>query len=137
MENLEIGINTYCSLDEANDIISANYPIGDNCHYWNALTDEQKGGLLIKSTMEMERLPVAGVKVFYNQPLQFPRKSNFYKFNTIPDEIKHAQVINCMDMLLITLGLKKADGKVLTSLDAEKRLNKWTSGGFKMAGVIW
>lgn len=133
---LEIGKNTYCTLDDANRIVKETYPLGSNKAYWDGLDDEQKELLLIEAAEEMELLPVAGVKVFYNQPLQFPRKSNFYRDNEIPREVKDAQVINAVEMMLVHLGIQsERTGKVLTSADAERELRRWTSGGFKMGGV--
>ena len=132
---LEIGKNTYCTLEDANRIVKETYPIGSNAAYWDGLDDEQKENLLIESAEEMELLPVAGVKLFYNQPLQFPRRATFYRQNDIPREVKDAQVINALDMLLINLGIKQQDGNVLTSKQAEKELRRWTSGGFKMGGI--
>lgn len=132
---LEIGKNTYCTLEDANRIVKETYPIGSNAAYWDGLDDEQKENLLIESAEEMELLPVAGVKLFYNQPLQFPRRSMFYRQNDIPREVKDAQVINALDMLLVELGIKQQDGSILTSKQAEKELRRWTSGGFKMGGI--
>jgi len=132
---LEIGKNTYCTLEDANRIVKETYPIGSISAYWDGLTDEQKEHLLIESAEEMELLPVAGVKLFYNQPLQFPRRSMFYRQNDIPREVKDAQVVNAVDMLLDNLGIKPKDGNILTSKAAEKELRRWTSGGFKMGGV--
>lgn len=131
---LEVGVNTYCTLEEANKLIKSNYPIGDFAAYWVGLTDEQKEQILINSAIEMETLPVAGAKVFYNQPLQFPRKSNFYRFNQIPNEVKDAQVVNALETMLVSIGAKAKDGKILTSALAEQKLRKWTCGGFKMGG---
>ena len=131
---LEIGVNTYCTLDEANKLVKSNYPIGDFAAYWAGLTNEQKEQLLINSTEEMETLPVAGAKLFYNQPLQFPRKSDFYRFNQIPKEVKDAQVVNAVESLLVSIGAKARDGKILTSAFAEQKLRRWTCGGFKMGG---
>lgn len=132
---LEVGVNTYCTLEEANKLVKSNYPIGDFAAYWVGLTDEQKEQILINSAIEMETLPVAGAKVFYNQPLQFPRKSNFYRFNQIPNEVKDAQVVNALETMLVSIGAKAKDGKILTSALAEQKLCKWTCGGFKMGGV--
>lgn len=131
---LEVGVNTYCTLEDANNLVKCNYPVGDYAAYWSGLTDEQKEQMLINSAIEMETLPVAGAKVFYNQPLQFPRKSNFYRFNQIPDEVKNAQVINALESMLVSIGAKAKDGKILTSALAEQKLRKWTCGGFKMGG---
>lgn len=131
---LEVGVNTYCTLEEANKLVKSNYPIGDFAAYWVGLTDEQKEQMLINSAIEMETLPVAGAKVFYNQPLQFPRKSNFYRFNQIPNEVKDAQVVNALETMLVSIGAKAKDGRILTSALAEQKLRKWTCGGFKMGG---
>ena len=131
---LEIGTNTYCTLEDADSIVAQIYPFGDNQAYWGALSDDKKEQLLINSAKEMENLPVAGVKLFYNQPLQFPRKANFYRYNEIPSEVKEAQVANAVDMMLVGIGTKQPDGKILTSLLAENKLKRWTCGGFKMGG---
>lgn len=133
---LEIGVNTYCTISDANKIIKEVFPIETNAAYWDGLDDEQKENLLIESVKEMELLPVAGVKLFYNQHLQFPRRSNFYRLIEIPEEVKDAQVINAFEIFMINLGIKEPDGKVLSSKKAEHKLRRWTSGGFKMGGVL-
>ena len=133
---LELGVNTYCSLEDADSLVKQLFPIGDNLAYWNALNEEQKEQLLINSASEIEKLPIAGVKLFWNQPLQFPRRSNFYRYNETPKEVMEAQVINAVDMMLVGIGIKEADGKILTSALAEQKLKVWTSGGFKMEGYI-
>ena len=137
---LSIGINTYVDIDEANLIIQSEYPLGDNFNYWDALTNEQKEALLIKSTKEIERLPVNGIRIrnVRQQPLQFPRRSEFFReFNVIPEEVKEAECINAIALMLEGLNLQEKDGKILTSLKAEERLRTWTSGGFKMRGGRW
>lgn len=131
---LKVGENSYCTLEEANKITRETYITGSVAAYWEALEDEKKELFLIDSAEEMERLPVAGIKLFHNQPLQFPRRSNFYRDSDIPREVKDAQVINAVESMLDGFGIPQEKGKVLTSAKAEKELSRWTSGGFKMRG---
>lgn len=131
---LEIGVNTYCLLDETEEMARRLYPLGSTFDYWKALSEDQQENLLIESANEIERLPVVGMKLLRDQNLQFPRNSDFYREQTIPKEVKEAQVLNAVDKMLVELNLKLADGKILTSLRAENKLRNWTSGGFKMGG---
>lgn len=135
---LEVGTNTYCTLEEADSIVKKKFIIGSEYPYWVALEDEQKENLLIESATEIEHIPVAGFKNHYDQPLQFPRWSNFYREQKIPQEVKNAQVINAIAIMFLQLGTKQKDGKILTSLRAEDELKCWTCGGFKMeSGRVW
>ena len=134
---LNVGENTYVTLEEANKIVEESFPLGSKKDYWNGLTDEQKEYLLIESTEEMELLVVNGIKCNVNQKLQFPRRTNFNRFNEITRDVKDCQVVNALYMLLVELKIEEADGKVLTSLKAEQELKRYTVGGFKMGGYLW
>lgn len=125
---------SYCSIEEATEIIKNHYLVNNHKFYWNGLTDVEKWQYLVRSAAEIERLPVAGTKVCHEQPLQFPRHSSFYFNNDIPSEIKEAQVINAIELFLIDLGILEKTGQVLSSRVAEETMRRWTSGGFKMSG---
>jgi hypothetical protein len=71
--SLEIkeGINSFCSLDFAEDYLSSDYSWGSS---WDSLTSPSKARLLITSTNFLNKLIYKGSKVDLNQPLAFPRK---------------------------------------------------------------
>ncbi len=133
---LEIGKNTYVTIAEADEIANTKTIVDSTAVYWSGLSDYEKEAFLTESAMEIEQLPVAGIKLFYNQPLQFPRRANFYRELSIPREVKEAQVVNAIELLKIKLKEGQRDGKILTSASAELLLKRWSSGGFKLGGGI-
>ena len=112
--SLEIkeGINSFCSLEFAEDYMSSDYTWGSS---WDSLTSPSKARLLITSTNFLNKLIYKGTKSNKTQPLAFPRKFdltsvsyayfndyydiyNSYNFagyeqynNIIPEEVKKAQ----------------------------------------------
>lgn len=86
---IEINVNSYVSLDEANTYFSERL----GADYWATLEDSQKEKALITATKKIDRLPFTGYKQDPCQPLQFPR----YYYNTcgnktaiVPQQIKDA-----------------------------------------------
>ena len=66
---IEVNVNSYVSLDEANTYFSERL----GADYWSTLDDEQKEKALITATKKIDRLPFIGYKQNPAQPLQFPR----------------------------------------------------------------
>ena len=128
--------NSYVTIEEADEIVELHYMLESIGDYWLSLEDIQKEQLLIQSAGEMQNLPVLGVKLFIQQPLQFPRRANFNRITQYetPEEVKRAQVLNAVRILEVKLMLKGKDGKILSSLDAENEMHRWIGGGFKFGG---
>ncbi len=88
---IEVNVNSYVSLDEANTYFSERL----GADYWSTLDDEQKEKALITATKKIDRLPFIGCKQNPAQPLQFPR---FYynscccnlQIADIPQQLKDA-----------------------------------------------
>lgn len=136
---LEKDKNTYVTIAEADSIVANKFALDSIAAYWDGLSDQEKEAFLTESALEIESLPVAGIKLYFTQPLQFPRRSLFYKGWETPQEVKDAQVVNAVEIMGLRLGINTSErGNILTSLRAENMLKRWTSGGFKMGGLlIW
>ncbi len=90
---IEININSYVTLDEANEYFASR--LGSD--YWDTLEDTQKEKALISATKKIDRLPFIGYKQDPNQPLQFPRFYystgccyNGLPIEDIPQQVKDA-----------------------------------------------
>ena len=100
---IEVNVNSYVSLQEANDYFSSR--LGSD--YWDTLTDAQKEKALITATKRIDRLSFIGSKQNPAQPLQFPRF--YYSLNcylsglqiaTIPQQLKDAVCEEALTNLL-------------------------------------
>lgn len=75
--SIEIGINSYMSLDEANEIIEEELLSNDSdLIVWKALSDTDKEKLVIIGTRLVDKLPFLGIKYNDNIVLQWPRVMN-------------------------------------------------------------
>ena len=75
--SIEIGINSYMSLDEANEIIEEELLSNDSdLISWKALSDTDKEKLVIIGTRLVDKLPFLGIKYNDKIVLQWPRVMN-------------------------------------------------------------
>ena len=87
---LEVGVNTYVTLEEANIILEAVF---DN-QEWQSLTDEQKKVCLVNATNKINLLAVKGEKLDSSQELLFPRNWE----NSVSDKVKMAQCYEALEI---------------------------------------
>ena len=87
---LEVGTNTYVTLEEANIILEAVF---DN-QEWQSLTDEQKKVCLVNATNRINLLAVKGEKLDSSQELLFPRNWE----NAVSDKVKMAQCYEALEI---------------------------------------
>ena len=87
---LEVGANTYVTLEEANIILEAVF---DN-QEWQSLTDEQKKVCLVNATNRINLLAVKGEKLDSSQELLFPRNWE----NSVSDKVKMAQCYEALEI---------------------------------------
>ena len=87
---LEVGANTYVTLEEANIILEAVF---DN-QEWQSLTDEQKKVCLVNATNRINLLAVKGEKLDSSQKLLFPRNWE----NSVSDKVKMAQCYEALEI---------------------------------------
>ena len=80
---LEVGVNTYITLEEANSILEAVF---DN-EEWKLLPDEQKKVCLVNAANKINLLAVKGSKLDTEQALIFPRSWE----TVVSDKVKMAQ----------------------------------------------
>ena len=75
--SIEIGINSYMSLDEANEIMEEELLSNDSdLIAWKALSDTDKEKLIIIGTRLVDKLPFLGIKYNDKIVLQWPRVMN-------------------------------------------------------------
>lgn len=71
---IEVGENSYVSLDKANNYISMIYDNEQKGEVWDSLTDIQKESKLIKACMKMQKLKFNNTSKYnLEQSLVFPR----------------------------------------------------------------
>lgn len=80
----------YVTVAEADEYIYARYLYTD----WDALDDESKAALLLRSVEAIETLPFQGRKALPTQPWSFPRESG-----VVPQAVKAAQIENAFQLL--------------------------------------
>ena len=87
---LEVGANTYVTLEEANIIIEG---IFDNKE-WESLTNEQKTVALINSATKLDNMYLKGTKLSETQEMQFPRDWE----TDVSEKIKMAQCYEALEI---------------------------------------
>ena len=87
---LEVGVNTYVTLEEANSIFEAVF---DN-EEWKLLPDEQKKVCLVNAANKINLLTVKGSKLDTEQALIFPRNWE----TAVSDKIKMAQCYEALEI---------------------------------------
>ena len=87
---LEVGANTYVTLEEANNILEAVFDYEE----WKLLTDEQKKTCLVNATNKINLLAVKGSKLDTEQALIFPRNWE----TAVSDKVKMAQCYEALEI---------------------------------------
>ena len=88
---LEVGVNSYMDLDEANKIVNTNFMSDDPMRlFWNKLSDDDKQILILSTTIDVDTnsMLYKGYKRNINQPLQFPRIDNYGNVIECPNRVK-------------------------------------------------
>ena len=121
---LNIGINSYVDLEEADIYIEDNYLELDNLSViWGVLTDKEKEVYLIQSAGEIDTLLLMGVKYAKNQKMEFPRMECYKQGKEIPNEVKEAQIENALSIMSKSVSARSDEQmKILNSLGAYKNL---------------
>lgn len=123
---LKVGCNSYMTMDEVNEYINSNYVSATpERKAWEALSDDDKAVVIIKSTRLVDRdsMLYVGRKVDKFQKMQFPRDvPSLSGVNTLncPDEIKEGIILIALrelvysdteEMNMINKGIKSfSDG---------------------------
>lgn len=72
--DLQIGINTYVTVEEADTYIASHYLSTNSARQtWENLTDEDKKASLLRSCMALNSLKYTGRRKVAGQKLEFPR----------------------------------------------------------------
>lgn len=150
---LEIGVDTYIILENAETYLSANYASAE-LTFWDALEDSAKEILLRKAVKSIDGQRLAGRKANITQDLEFPRaifSPTMFQYVTqtdIPTAVKYAQ---CEEALALLKGIPKrielqrqgvksfrlgdlaeeynGNGNILNSSIATKLLKPYLAGG--------
>lgn len=112
---LEVGKNTYVTIEEADAYIAENYSEKNILRaHWTVSSDEYKEQYLRKSMIEIESLPFVGRKTIWSGELQFPRtllnaplyvrRSPIYLLynrsdGEVPKEVKEAEIENALGII--------------------------------------
>ena len=112
---LEVGKNTYVTIEEADEYISENYSEKNILRaHWTVCPDEYKEQYLRKSMIEIEALPFVGRKTIWTGELQFPRtllnaplyvmhNPVYLMYNRdetkVPKEVKEAEIENALGII--------------------------------------
>lgn len=87
-------IDTYVMPQDSDKFLAEVLPASNPLRItWEVLTDEEKAGYLSAALRRLENLQFVGEKVFWTQPLKFPRSAYGLPFNNekAPLEVKRAQ----------------------------------------------
>ncbi len=158
---LEVGKNTYVTIEEADEYIAENYSEKNILRaHWTVCPDEYKEQYLRKSMIEIEALPFVGRKTIWTGELQFPRtllnaplyvmhNPVYLMYNRdetkVPKEVKEAEIENALGIIqmsyrptskaavLSALGLVPVfpDGTSVLSSEKAERLLKPFLGAIK------
>ena len=138
--SIEIGINSYMSLDEANEIMEEELLSNDSdLMAWKALSDTDKEKLVIIGTRLVDKLPFLGIKYNDKIVLQWPRVMN-NKEVECPRDIKIGllkQVLrdyynkNKQETKLQELGVKSYSIKNASISFSDVNSNKLSNGVYK------
>ena len=148
---LELNINTYVSIDEANSYISSHYLSSDELRLkWEETSEEDKEILLINACENIERLKFIGCKYNKNQELSFPRNYSdiipfvvkkaqieeaisFFKKTDALDAYKEGLKAESIDDVSKTYNIELLSNRKLRSTKAEELLRGWLYGSFKIS----
>ena len=138
--SIEIGINSYMSLDEANEIMEEELLSNDSdLMAWKALSDTDKEKLVIIGTRLVDKLPFLGIKYNDKIVLQWPRVMD-NKEVECPRDIKIGllkQVLrdyynkNKQETKLQELGVKSYSIKNASISFSDVNSNKLSNGVYK------
>lgn len=101
---LTIGVDTYVTIEEADEYVSKYYVSTDDAFTsWGALMQNAKEVYLRRSALEMNSMAFAGRKCSPDQPLAFPRiftssRPGIDFSSNIPEDVKIAQIENAISM---------------------------------------
>lgn len=93
---MTVGKDTYVSVEEADNLVRLLLRTYDEFKiFWEALSEEEKQGYLMRSTQQIDTLVFTGRKNDVCQPLQFPRNGE----REVTDLVKHATVYNALGLM--------------------------------------
>lgn len=116
---MTVNVDTYVLPEESNQLISEVLPASNPLRIaWEVLTDEEKAGYLTTALRRMESLNYVGERVWYYQPLKFPRfaRNHPLSMDKAPIEVQRAQAVWATEILREEMFLKKRNVEICTAL---------------------
>lgn len=93
---MDVGKDAYVTVEGADEYVRLLLrPYDDFRVFWNALTEEEKQGYLLRATQQIDALTYTGFKRDADQPLQFPRGNE----KDVSDTVKRATVFNALGFM--------------------------------------
>lgn len=137
---LEVGVNSYLTVEEADILVSNNLDDdSEDSIEWNKLNTDSKEKLLIKGTRLIDKLPYLGVKYNPSSKLNWPRIIN-NKLKECPDDVKLGLICQMLksrrnsskqELKLQELGVKDYKIKNASISFADKNNTKVDCGIYK------
>lgn len=94
--NIEIGVNSYMTFDEADSIVYSEYlPDEEERKLWDSLDAESKATLIIRGTRLIDSMHFIGVPITSWQKLSWPRRVWGSEVEC-PDDVKIALIKNIL-----------------------------------------
>ncbi len=95
-----LNTNTYITLEDANTYISENLLSADSQRVkWESLNEDDRKACLMQAAQEIESLKFVGIKQAADQKMAFPRKYILHEDDEVPEAIKHAQVLEALELI--------------------------------------
>ena len=96
---VEVGVNSYFSVEDANTLITENYySRSDELTVWESLSEQDKENFVVKCARTIDKQMLLGIKCDREQPLQFPRYKNGLK-HELPEILKFGIIDNELNII--------------------------------------
>lgn len=116
---MTVNVDTYVLPEDSNPFLADVLPASDPLRVaWEVLSEQEKEGYLAAAVRRLENLNYKGERVWYLQPLKFPRIARNIPpdFNEAPMEIKRAQVLWAAYVMREELFIKRRNTEACLAL---------------------
>lgn len=114
---IEVGINSYITLDEAEEIIKTLISTSQHVSIWNSLSDEDKEAVIINTIEKYDNnaMNYIGFKQDRDQNLQFPRIVGSDEILECPYKVKKGYLLQGLNDLITSDATSSSIGMALKS----------------------
>ena len=116
---MTVNVDTYVLPEDSNSFLADVLPASDPLRVaWEVLSEQEKEGYLAAAVRRLENLNYKGERVWYLQPLKFPRIARNIPpdFHEAPMEIKRAQVLWAAYVMREELFIKRRNTEACLAL---------------------